>query len=233
MEIIKVEGLWYCDYIEYYILGKVRQFCSAARVTLEQGKSYCIDSRLISGGWAISWAITGNIKPSKQPVQGKIYFDDKEMSHKELKKLCCSVGLTGYEGTFHEKKTVRKLLTKSIANNPEINSIEELKEPFILQEGRFDRSIRAYSNERWRATMAMAYGAGKKVFGFPWMIPEYLYDYKDAWMKDVFNFLISKGCTIIIPTIYNDSLSELFDKVIRFNMPGGILHGSPIEIVDV
>lgn len=231
MDRIVIKNLWFDSYVNYYVLGRVREICCAIDLTFESGNIYCIDCNLSYGGWAISWATTGNIKPE----QGNIYFDDKEMNQKDLKQFCCSVGLTGYEGTFYEKRTVRKLLTKSIANNPDINSIEELKEPFMLQEGRFDRGIRCYSNERWRATMAIGYGAGKRVFGFPWLWPEYVNNYKDAWMKKVFSFIKSQGGIIILPTIYSGELSDLFDKVVKVGKShSGTTHGANgIEIIDV
>lgn len=218
---------------EYYLIGKVSEYFSYITTEFEAGKVYCIDCGLGYGGWALSWALTGKYKLDQSLTKGTIKLDGKEISNSKLKELGCPVGLTGYEGTFSEKKSVRKLLTKTIAKNPRFSSIKELQDIFKLAEGRLDRGIKSYSGERWRASLALGFGAGKKVYGFPWLKPEFVGTYKDLWMKEMIGFLKSEGCIVIIPTNYHDSFSDLFDKVLRFEKPTGSIRMPPIEILDV
>lgn len=220
-------------YADYYLIGKVAEHFHYITTDFKAGNVYCIDCGLGYGGWGVSWAMTGQYSLTQNKGKGVIKVDGVEIPHHKLKEFGCSVGLTGYEGTFSAKKSVRKLLTKTIAKNPRFSSIKELQDIFKLAESRLDRGISCYSGERWRASLALGFGAGKKVYGFPWLKPEFVGTYKDLWMKEMIGFLKSEGCIIIIPTNYQDSFSDLFDKVLRFEKTTGFIRMPPIEILDV
>lgn len=233
MNKIKIENASLTVYASYYLIGDVKEHFNVITTEFEAGKVYCIDCGLGYGGWALSWGLTGKYMLDDSLTKGTITLDGIEIFNSKLKELGCSVGLTGFEGTFSEKKSVRKLLTKTITKNPRFNSIKELQDIFKLAEGRLDRGIKSYSGERWRASLALGFGAGKKVYGFPWLKPEFVGTYKDLWMKEMIGFLKREGCIVIIPTNYHDSFSDLFDKVLRFEKPTGSIRMPPIEILDV
>lgn len=226
---ISASNLTVDEYVDYYLIGKVRERCTSLNLSLEAGKVYCLDGMLGYGGWGFSWCLSGIISQ----FRGEVLVNGESTTQNSLKKISCSVGLTGFEGTLSANKSVRKLLMKAISSNSRINTISELKDIFMLADSRLDRSIRSYSGERWRVSLALGFGAGKKVFCFPWLKPEFIYEYKEAWIKQMVDFLRNEGCLVIIPTIYNDDTKELFDKVASFDYWSSFRGQKPVEVRDV
>lgn len=235
MSLLEMRCLTHDNLLDFYLFGKVREVCQGVTLKLETGNVYCLDCGLSTGGWAISWSLTGKLKrfTSVDLDIGKIYFDGIQLSDEQIKALGCSVGLTGFEGTFSAKKPIGKLFEKVIKKSPRVKSIKELQDIFLLSEGRFDRGIRYTRNERWGITIAMGYARGSRVFGFHWMRPEYIIDNKDIWIKRVIKPLLQEDCVVIIPTTYRDDMKDLFTKVVKFSMPHGTIRGEPTEIIDL
>lgn len=227
MNTLELKYLTQVGDIKYFQIGKVWEVCKSISMKFETGNVYCLDSHLSGGGWAISWLLAGqtiNMKPKQEEEYiGNILWDGKDITFKALKEMGYPVGLTGFEGTFSEKKPVGKLFDKIIKKSSKVNSIDELREKFLLTKERLDRSIYSYSNEIWRATIAMGYARGKRIFGFPWMKPEYLLAYKDLWIKEALKPLIEEDCLVIIPTVFIEELSDMFTKVAIFNKPHGVI----------
>lgn len=219
-------------HLEFFLWGKVAETCSNVNMKLETGNAYCIDTYLSGGGWALSWFLTGNtiFKKFIKMDFDMAFWDGSKMSLDKFKELGCSVGLTGFEGTFSANKPVKKLLQKCIKDSSRVNSVDELVDMFGLSKARYDRSIRCYSNERWRVSIALGYARGARIFGFPWMSPDYMVNFKDPWIKPIVDFLIQNDCLVIIPTIYNDDMSDIFTKLVSFEYSNGGIYGAPIEI---
>lgn len=216
----------------YFSIGKVYDFCTDISMKFETGNVYCIDSSLTCGGLAISWLFTGLLTPKKlrKYIPDYAFWDGKGMTYRQIKEFGFAVGLTGLEGTFLIRKNVGVLLDKLVKNSSRVNSIDELQELFMLSEPRFDRPIKCYSRERWRATIAMGYAMDRKIFCFPWMRPGIISTYKDLWIKKALKPLVEADCLVIIPTVFREEMTDLFTKVVSFGESEGHIYGEPIEI---
>lgn len=232
MNTIELKYVTFLGDIEFYRIGKVWEVCQKVSMKFETGNVYCLDSYLSGGGWALSWLLSGTLQTSKNSNLGTIYWDGEEMSSEQLKELGWAVGPTGFEKTFSKKKHIGTLLEKLVKKSSRVDSVDELREKFMLPEESLLRNVYQVRNELWGASVAMGYAHGKRVFCFPWMMPEYLLNNKDLWVKRLIKPLVEEDCLVIIPTIYKEEISDIFTKVVLFEKKTGLVDYEPKEILE-
>lgn len=150
------------------------------------GKSYLIDAELGKGAWALTWLIGGLLKPDLDVAQilldGQPYPEEARL--RDTWFIRRSEVLT-FRGSH---RTLKNWIQRDLKAHPGpvVPTEAELIERFKLTSERFDRKVRQFSHEGWRASAAIGAAFGKKIICFPyvefcrpWLIEEYY----DLWLK--------------------------------------------------
>lgn len=178
---------------------------------------YLIEGECATGGWALSMILTGKYKM----FEGKIFLNDVDVTYKQLEQSSCYVGTDAKlkKGFGLGALTVKEQIEYGVSKGLSFSTnVEEIKEKFALSDERFNRGIRYISGERWRASMAIGYALGKKIYCFPWVNSKFLRSHSDNF-RLCFTSLIAVNAIIIIPTTYANILNEIVQEytIVRLN----------------
>lgn len=163
-----------------------------------------------TGGWAISCMLSGK----NEIYGGKIFFDDIEVDQQYIKQCSCYVGEdAGLKKCFGLKKmTVREQIEYGINHELSFNNdIKQIKKKFGLSNERFNRTIQYFSGERWKASMAIGYALGKRVYCFPWMNTKVIVHLEDC-LKQCLKVLLEVGAIIIIPSSKEGAIKSITNE---------------------
>lgn len=169
---------------------------------------YIFEGECATGGWALSTILSGKDKL----IQGQIRIDDKIVCNKELQKYGCYVGEdAGLKKWFGlVDMSVLEQIEYGIKNKLSYsNSVEEIKRIFKLSDERIKRKIKYFSGERWKASMAIGYALGKRIYCFPWMNSKLILQLENC-LKTCCQPLLESDATIIIPTTSHQVLKSIF-----------------------
>jgi len=170
---------------------------------------YLIEGECATGGWALSTILSGRDKS----FEGKIMLNDVELTYDKLRQCSCYVGAdTGLKKFGLVPMTVKEQINCGINMGLSFSDdTEDIRQRFGLSSERFNRDFKHISGERWRASMAIGYAFGKKVYCFPWVNSRFLFSH-DSNLKLCLRTLISVGAIIIIPTTYAGALDDIVDE---------------------
>jgi hypothetical protein len=73
---------------------------------------------------------------------------------------------------------------------------------------RVGRSIKKVSGERWKASIAIGYAYGKKIYCYPWMNSRDVEHLKEQ-MKENIEVLTNNKCIVILPTTSEENVKKL------------------------
>lgn len=188
--------------------GKIRDTIGHFSYIFKSG-IYVIEGECTIGGWALSTLLSGREKLTS----GQILIDNEIVSCKELQKYSCYVGedsgLKKWFGIMHMSvsEQIKYGIKKGLTND----SVDEIKNKFKLSDGRFDRRMKYFSGERWRASMAIGYALGKRIYCFPWISGKFIMKFENCF-QTCFQPLLESESTIIIPTTNHHALENIVDS---------------------
>lgn len=192
----------------------------------ESGKTYGLIGEYGSGGWALSRILSG-----QEPIQNeKIFLDDVQMPNDMFNKLGWYVGKPIYSAKFIRKeKTVKQCLIESKRG---IENIVDIMKDFHLSEDRLDYGITNLGYEGWRASLAIGFVKGKKIFAFPYMDTSMLYDIMTiGGIYMCLDKLKENGSIIILPTSREENVHLIADEIVKLCNPRFKLKCSENEYV--
>jgi hypothetical protein len=206
LDLTDVSGGFDCELYNY---GKMRDTIGHFSYNFKSGV-YVLKGECGMGGWALSTLICGKDKIS----DGKISFENKVLTQKDLQTKSCYVGsdtdLRKFSGLL--PMTVKEQIVTGVKNNLGYNNdVQKIKELFQLSDGRFNRTMKYMSGERWKASMAIGYSLGKCIYCFPWLNSAYIKNL-DICLSTCLPQLINVGAIVIIPTTYPDVLNDIIDN---------------------
>lgn len=179
------------------------------------GKAYLIEGSKNFASWILSWLISGKIEPDS----GNILLDDVTETQTKIREQSWAVRYDQIKQWGLFDKTigwqVRVGLQSQLVTNG--SSEEEIIEAFKLTPERYNRKLSQLSNEAWRASCAIGYAYGKRVFCFPdmdYLSPNFVKEYRKLWLEDMLRFLTTSNALIIMPSSFSDPLDGLFDEVV-------------------
>jgi hypothetical protein len=176
------------------------------------GKSYLLHSKPYRGAEALSWIISGKVAQASGNIllNGRYYTPEQRrkdswfVRYDEIKKW----------GRFRQSVSAQIRLALKNNSNPILKTEAEIIKHFQLSPERLPRKLSQYSHEGWRASCAIGFALGRKIFCFP-----YLYDlsrdYKDLWLKDMLDFLTAHGALVLVPAYYDWETMGLCDEVVE------------------
>lgn len=115
--------------------------------------------------------------------------------------------------------TMKQLVKKGFRRSGRAQmSHAEVIEQFVLTPERYNkRKVRQLSHEGWRASCAVGYAQGKRVFCFPhidYVRPKLIEEYKALWMK-IIPFMTGAGCMVLIPVVVNADIENVCDEIVN------------------
>jgi hypothetical protein len=162
------------------------------------GKSYLLRPRFKADAWAVSWIVAGALKH-----QGRIFKDGAEYtarqrfrddwrvqdSHNDIKLFgLIDRTVQGYVRYAQKHSRLER-----------VPSEEEIREVFKLTTARYTRPMHHLSGEAWRASCAVGYVLGRKIFCFRPMMQATIEQYDEVWFAEMLSFLTQSGILVIMP----------------------------------
>jgi hypothetical protein len=175
------------------------------------GKSYLLHSKPYRGAEALSWIISGRVAQASGNIllNGKSYLPERRrqdswfVHYDEIKRWGWLRQSVGTQIRFALKNNA----------NPILETEAEIIEHFRLTPERLPRKLTQYSHEAWRASCAIGFALGRKIFCFPYL--HYLSrDFKDLWLKDMLDLLTAHGALVLVPAFYDWETIGLCDEVV-------------------
>jgi ABC-type uncharacterized transport system ATPase subunit len=167
------------------------------------------------GAWALSWIIAGR----RQPDRGKLFINEDVVTASHLRAVSWAVRHDEIKRFGFIKQSVRSQIQAGLKTHRQHLNITEddIKEIFLLTEGRYDRPLSQLSHEAWRASCAIGFAHGKKIFCFPHMSflrPGFIDEYDTLWLVDMLDFLATHHCLVIYPADIPQRHERFFDQIV-------------------
>lgn len=202
------------DYTNVYG-EKSHDYVSKANYCMEFGNIYGVICEQGAGGEGISQIITN-------PYSEKYRIVLNENKDSEIDEISWYVGKQLRDGRLLKKDiTIRNAFELAIKKNGRYNDIETIIEDFHLSPQRIDYTLSEIDVwERWRASIAIGYAFGKKIYCFPWMDSLYFYDCMiNSSVFRYFKKIVQDNGMIILPTSREQSVKGIVDKIIKVHCP--------------
>lgn len=204
----KVIGLTAFGNCNLYHHGLIQDHINNFGYEFRKKQIYGIIGEFGNGSAALSCAISG-----KLPIQqGNFFINGKEVKINNIKKIGCYVGedikIKTKFGFIH-RTTVKEQIEYGVNKQKSfVQDVNKIKTMFHLSDERFNRNIKYFSGERWKASIAIGYALGKMIYCFPWMNTKDLFYIKDH-IALCLESLMQIDAIIIIPTCKEEVLLEI------------------------
>ncbi|MGO4501192.1 hypothetical protein AB4114_35740 [Paenibacillus sp. 2RAB27] len=233
---IKIENLTCqvsCSLFNYW---RMLDSISSLSATFEGGKIYGIVGNLGAGGWGLSYILAGK-ELVEDAYQNSIQVNGHKASADLLRSISCYIGegvseypykpRRSYPNKLTRKvlgiKTVAEQLEQGIAQSKNDYSLLEIAKMFELsgiyenneKQGRIHRPLEFQSGEVWRASMAIGFAYGKRLFTVPWMQTKHWSEYIiGEYNKKYIEILRNHNAIVIVPVSNESNLGNLADEII-------------------
>lgn len=200
-----------CDLFHY---GIVRDCLSPHNFEFRAGNLYGIIGEFGDGGAALSCALTGNTNY----CEGKIFVDGKEETIDHIIKNSWYVGydIYGARSPFR-RKTIKEQIRNGVLATHCQKDADAIQEMFRVSEQRVGRTIGRVSGERWKASIAIGFAYGKKIFCYPWMNSQDVEHLKEQ-IKHSVQALMQNDCIVILPTTREENMRKVFSEYTVFHV---------------
>lgn len=86
-----------------------------------------------------------------------------------------------------------------------------------MTEPRYDRKLRQLSGERWRASAALGYANGKRIFYAPYECTKFYHQMNSSNLFKVLRYLADKGTIVVLPVESDAFLKTVVDECINLD----------------
>ena len=114
----------------------------------------------------------------------------------------------------YKKAVVKKSIEKAIRENQCEEDFQTIAKRFILTEPRYDRKLFQLSRERWRASAALGYASGKKIFYAPYRASKFYYNMCQSALLKALKELTASGAIVLLPVGSDDFMKHIADECI-------------------
>ncbi len=176
----------------------------------QSGKIYGLVSEYQEGCMYLSYLLGGRVDFRDL----KLYCNDVEICKNDLQNN--SWNLEPSRGSYKNavvKKSIENAVKKSRINE----NFSSIADKFLLTEPRFDRKLFQLSGERWRASAALGYAEGKKIFYAPYETSKFYYDMCQSGLLKVLRELTDSGAVVFLPVGSDEFMKHIADECIYIN----------------
>ena len=174
--------------------------------TFETGKSYGLISEYMQGCMYLSYLIGGKIE-LKDGLE--IYIDDRKTNAAGLDDISWNIE-PYYEN--YKNLVVKKSIEKALKQGFVSDTFEQIAKAFVLTEPRYDRKLSQLSGERWRASTAIGYASGKRIFYGPYKSSNHYSSMNQ--LPEITRFLTDHDCMVLLPVGSDKYIPECVDECI-------------------
>lgn len=220
------EGLFFPSLTNF---GSMIDNINDLQCEFSSGKVYGIIGECGSGGWALSYLLSGRDASPNQ----KILVNNQEISQTDLKRLGWYVG----DGLIRNKiinseKSVLKQLQLGVKHNINSITVEEIVDKFNLSHDRLHKKLNELSWEKWRASIAIGYAHNKRIFCFPWLNTAQINDLiLNTGFHIYTDILREEGSILIVPTNTKEALELIADEYIVLNNARHVISNTSKELL--
>lgn len=203
--------------VEYKDTEKATDILYSDHFKFQGGRIYSIIGEIGSGGWAISYLLSGKIPIEKEGL----FINGGKITVGEYLDIGWYVG----EGSpnkqgFYNDRSVRKQIRRGLRQSKLGVLEDDIISKFDLSRERLDCKFSYLSWERWKASAAIGYAYGKKLYCFPFLNTAILNNIiTNSHLANYLNELKNDGACIIIPTSCKETLELIADDQILLNNP--------------
>lgn len=161
-----------------------------------------------TGGAILSYILSNN----RKFYEGKIYIDDKK---EMLSSIVKNSWYIGYDIYGSHRPLWRKTIKEQIADGVQLSyidlNVDAIQDMFEISEVGAKKSIQKAGFERWKASIAIGFAYGKKIFCYPWMNSKDIESLKEQMTQSI-KVLIDNNCIVILPTTKEKNITQLSSK---------------------
>lgn len=204
-------------FTNYRDVERTRDVLYADSFKFQGGCVYGVIGEIGSGGWGISYLLSGKIPIEEE----KVVINERTIGKGGYVDIGWYVGEDiPSKGPLKFDRSVRKQIRKGLKQSKLKMSEEEIINKFVLTPERLDCKFSYLSWESWRASVAIGFACGKRIFCFPFVDTCVLDNIiTNARLINFVRELKKEGACIIIPTSHNELLELIADEQITLNNP--------------
>lgn len=174
---------------------------------LEGGKIYGLISEYGQGCMYLSYLLGGKVD-----FDGlRVLVDEREVSRQELEKLGWNLEPSRER---YRNAVVIKAIQKAIEKNGLKDSFSDIQNRFFLTPPRQDRKLFQLSGERWRASAALGYAEGKRIFYAPYKSSDFYYAMCQSGLLKALKEVTANGAIVLLPCGSDYFLKHIADECI-------------------
>lgn len=185
--------------------GTVKAPIHAGTYIFGEGINILVGS-IESGNVGISYVLSGGCKLSGCTVT----LDGKKLSAGEISAVGCFVG---HPPRFAGNTCIKRLIERGIRKSRNVLSFDDIAAKFLLTPERVQRRFAYQGNERYRASIAIGYAAGKRIYCTEYISSEMWLKYYHIVLKPYLEILRDEGMTVIVPAESADDLGGFADNI--------------------
>lgn len=174
---------------------------------LESGRIYGLISEYGQGCMYLSWLLGGKTDTDEL----RISWNDKKMCRKDLEKISWNLEPSGEK---YRNAVVIKAIQKAIRKNGLPDRFSDIQTRFFLSPPRQDRKLLHLSGERWRASAALGFVEGKKIFYAPYKTSSFYYAMCQSGLLKALKELADSGAVVLLPCGSDSFLRHIVDECV-------------------
>lgn len=196
--------------------GVVKDCIEKKDFDFSSGNLYGVIGEFGEGGASLSCGITGNT----EFYEGIFYLDGIKKNIKDIVDISWYVGNDMYQNEKKRmlyaknkinKRTIKEQIEYGISCQKISMDFDTIRELFEISSERVNRNIEFVSGERWKASAAIGFANGKKIFCYPWMNTKDINHFENQLTKTI-EVLIKYDCIVIIPTTKMDNIKKISEN---------------------
>lgn len=173
----------------------------------EGGNIYALVGEFGEGCMYLSYLLGGKVDFGDL----KIYINGSEIKKQDLKLI--SWNLEPMEERYGNL-VVKKSIEKALDRNKSKESFSDIQDKFLLTESRFGIKLKHFSGERWRASAALGYANGRRIFYAPYQTSKFYYDMCQSGLLKALRELSNTGAIVLLPVGSDEFVKHIVDKCI-------------------
>lgn len=173
----------------------------------ESGKIYALISEHGQGCMYLSYLLGGRVDFGDL----KVYLNENEVTPEDLSLISWNLEASDEK---YGRSTVRKAIRKALSRNNAKESFADIQQKFLLTEERLDVRLAWLSGERWRASAALGYAEGKKIFFSPYKTSSFYNRMCSSCLIKALRELTENGAVIFLAAASDRFVKHIVDECI-------------------
>ena len=173
----------------------------------ESGNIYALVGEYGQGCMYLSYLLGGKVDFGDL----RIYLNECEVRKQDLQLI--SWNLEPSEENYGNA-VVKKSIEKALNSSGTMERFSDIQDKFLLTQPRFNRKLKQLSGERWRASAALGYAEGRKIFYAPYKTSKFYYQMCQSGLLKALRELTGAGAIVLLPVGSDEFVKHIADKCV-------------------